>query len=138
MSFEVYLQAFRTGAPAGIAADAIRRAFGAALVELEEDFWQVRFADDASSDLLLQPLPADPARVHTISIYRPCRDLPLWQAVYRLLQLPGTLLWFPGGDAALARDPEIASALPAALLSALGPPRPVASAEDLAAAIPHD
>ena len=44
MSFQVYLQIFHGGKPAGIALQFIRDVFSGLLVELEEDYWQVNFS----------------------------------------------------------------------------------------------
>lgn len=136
MSFEVYLQVFADGAPAGLALDAIRAAFAGHLVELEPDFWRADYADGQSCDLFLQPPAKGDARVHCLSVHRPCPDPRLWHALYALLQTPGSLLHFPGGVAPLARDPAAAVAgMSASTLESLGTPVPVDSAEALQAAV---
>jgi len=135
MSFEVYLQAFERGAQSGFPPDLIRNAFREHLVELEPDFWQATFGSTESCDLFLQPVSDDPSLVHSISIHRPCKDLRLWEAVYSLLAVPGSLLYFPGGDAPLTRDAYAATAAPADMLESIGQPVLAASPSDLLRAV---
>lgn len=135
MSFELFLQSFAQGEPAGISAQAIRSAFGATLSELEEDYWQVNYTPDQSSDLFLTPLPAHPDRIHTVSIYRPCADARLCESIWRLLEAPGSCLHFPGGGTPLTRDPAMSEAMPAELLAALGTPIVIDSPAALARVI---
>ncbi|MEO8000614.1 MAG: hypothetical protein ABI644_01975 [Arenimonas sp.] len=120
MSFDLYLQAFENGKPAGMAPEIIRATFGQYLVEVEEDFWQVLYNEDESSDLFLQMLPGDASLIHSISIHRPCRDIRLWEAVWRLLKMPGTIFYFPGCSAPLSRDPMASLAMPADMRESLG------------------
>lgn len=51
MSFDLYLQAFQNGKAAGMAPEIIRNAFGKYVIEIEEDFWQVQYGADESSDI---------------------------------------------------------------------------------------
>lgn len=122
MSFEIFLQRFSGGSPAGFSAAAIRDAFGEALSKVEEDFWQVSYDDDQSSDLFVATLGSDPDCFHTVSVYRPCSHPGLYESLWTLLGQSGAVLHFPGASAPLARDPAIASHLPPALLAALGTP----------------
>ena len=122
MSFVVFLQRFSGGSPAGFSAAALRDAFGDALSELEEDFWQVSYGDGQSSDLFLATLGSDPAVFHSVSVHRPCSHARLHESLWALLGHGGSILHFPGGSAPLSRDPAIAGHLPAALLADLGTP----------------
>ena len=112
MSFDLYLQRFESGEAAGIALDIVRDAFGSHVIEVDEDYWQLQYGSDDSSDIFLQTLPDDSSLIHTISVHRPCRDARLWQSIWLLLEMPGTLLYFPGCDAPMSRDSQIALALP--------------------------
>lgn len=122
MSFDLYLQAFREGAAAGMPLEIIRNAFGKYVVELEEDYWQVQYGNEESSDIFLQALPGDTASIHAISIHRPCRDIHLWQSLWLLLELPGTIVYFPGGNAPMTRDRQVTDAMPAEMRESLGEP----------------
>ena len=140
MSFEVYVQAFERGEESGFPLALIRHVFREHLVELEPDFWQARFSSNESCDLFLQPMSGQstaghPSLIHSISIHRPCSDVRLWEAVYALLGVPGSLLYFPGGNAPLTRDPHAAIAAPAELLESIGLPVLVNSASDLLRAV---
>ena len=131
MSFDLYWQVFQNGKAAGIAPEIIGTAFGKYLIELDEDYWQVQYGTDESSDIFLQLLPADDSLVHTISIHRPCRDIRLWEALYILLELPGTIFYYPGCDAPLARDPQAALAMPSEMRESLGDPVFVSNALEI-------
>ena len=135
MSFDLYLQVFDSGKPAGIAPEIIRATFGQYLVEVEEDFWQVQYEVDESSDLFLQTLLSDASLIHSISIHRPCRDVRLWEAVWRLLKVQGTIFYFPGCSAPFARDPMASSAMPPDMRSSLGEPIIVSSELEISQAV---
>ena len=135
MSFDLYLQAFENGNAAGIAAEIIRDAFGSHVIEVDEDFWQVQYGSDESSDIFLQSLPGEPSLIHTISIHRPCRDMRLWQSIWLLLELPGTIFYFPGCDSPLSRDLQIAIAVPDDMLVSMGEPVIVCSAQEIFEAV---
>jgi hypothetical protein len=135
MSFELFLQSFSHGDASGIPIQAIRESFGSALSEPEDDFWLVDYGAAQSSDLFLNPLPDQPSLIHNISIHRPCTDARLYEALWQLLGLPGTLLYFPGGTVPLARDGAIGVAMPPDMLEALGEPAMIRSAADILLAI---
>lgn len=122
MSFDLYLQKFENGKAAGISPEVIRDAFGKYVVELDEDFWQVQYSVDASSDIFLQTLPGDDDLIHTISIHRPCSDIRLWESVWLLLELPGTVFYFPGCLAPMARDSQAGIHMPEDMRKSLGDP----------------
>ena len=142
MSFQLYLQAFSAGKPAGFTRNALRHAFAGTLIELEEDYWQADVGSAMRSDLFLSFLEDGSERIHSVSIDHASADARLWHAVWTLLGLPGTVFHFPGSDAPLARDPGTASALPPGLLETLGQPTIIASAQDIqrvvAAHLTHD
>ena len=135
MSFQLYLQMFSAGEPAGFTRDAIRQAFAGMLVELEEDYWQVDIGSARRSDLFLSFLEGGSERIHSLAIEHASTDERLWQAVWTLLGLPGCVFHFPGSTAPLARDPGAASALPPGLLETLGQPTIIARVQDLQRAV---
>ncbi|MGH8106690.1 MAG: hypothetical protein ACREO1_08000 [Arenimonas sp.] len=131
MSFDLYLQRFRNGEAAGIPMEVIRDAFGSQVVEMDEDFWQVQYGSDESSDIFMQVLPSDASLIHTISIHRPCRDVRLWQSLWLLLELPGTVFYFPGCQRPLSRDSQIGTAMPGDMRESLGEPVIASSAQEI-------
>ncbi len=122
MSFDLYLQRFRNGEAAGVAVEVIRDAFGKHVVEMDDDYWQVQYEVDESSDIFLQALPDDASGIHTISIHRPCKDVRLWNGLYMLLELSGTIIYFPGCAAPLTRDPLADITMPTGMRESLGKP----------------
>jgi hypothetical protein len=135
MSFDLYLQAFDHGQPAGLSLHLLRESFGSELVELEEDFWQLQFEAGRSSDLFLQPWPGEPELIHNISIHRPCTDMRLFVAIWKLLGNPGTILYFPGCAAPLARDSLAGTSMPPEMIEALGEPVLIRNAAEISQAI---
>lgn len=135
MSFQLYLQAFSAGKRAGFTRDALREAFAGRLLELEDDYWQADFGSAGRSDLFLSFLEDRSERIHSVSIDHPSTDQRLWQAVWTLLGLSGTVFHFPGSAATLARDPGAACALPPDLLATLGPPTTLGSVQELQRAV---
>lgn len=131
MSFDIYLQTFRNQQAAGIGLEILRDAFGKYAVEMDEDYWQVQYGLEESSDIFLQPLPGNSSAIHTISIHRPCRDFRLWESLWRLLGIAGTVLYYPSCDAPMARDPVAGMSMPDAMRESLGDPIIVSSAVEL-------
>lgn len=123
MSFEVYLQAFHNRQESGFAPERVRELLGEHLTEVEPDFWQIRFSSSESSDLFLSPANTEALQIHSISVHRPCNDSRLWEALFALLEVPGSIFYFPGCLAPLTRDPAAADSLPTELLEDLGQPQ---------------
>lgn len=131
MSFDLYLQAFQDGKASGIGLEVVRDVFGKYVIEKDEDYWQMQYDLEESSDIFLQPLPGNPLSIHTISIHRPCRDLRLWESLWRLLGISGTVLYYPSCDAPMARDPMSGISMPDEMRESLGDPIIVSSAMEL-------
>ena len=131
MSFDLYLQAFQDGKASGIGLEVLRDAFGKYVIEMDDDYWQLQYSLEESSDIFLQPLPDNSSFIHTISIHRPCRDLRLWESLWRLLDIPGTVLYYPSCDAPLARDPRAGMSMPDEMRESLGDPLIVLSTVEL-------
>jgi hypothetical protein len=80
MSFDVYVQVLNKGKPGGISLDRVRDAFGTAVIEFEPDRWKPSFEDQNSCEVYLS-LDAGRVMLEGLSIYRPCGDLRLWDAL---------------------------------------------------------
>jgi len=91
----------------------------------------VQYGMEESSDIFLQPLPGNSSSIHTISIHRPCRDLRLWESLWRLLGIAGTVLYYPSCAAPVARDPVAGMSMPDEMRESLGDPLIVSSAMEL-------
>lgn len=135
MSFQLYLQVFSAGKRAGFSLDALRNAFAGMVIELEDDYWQADFGPAGRSDLFLSFLEDGSERIHSVSLDHPSTDERLWQAVWTLLGLSGTVFHFPDLAAPLARDPDVSSAMPPDVLSTLGTPTTLGSVQELQRAV---
>jgi len=131
MSFDIYVQSFRDGKAAGVGLEILHDAFGKYVIEVDEDYWQVQYGADESSDIFLQALVNDPSSIHTISIHRPCRDSRLWQSLWQLLELPGTVLYYPACEAPMTRDVLAGLAMPPDMRESLGEPCLVSGAAEI-------
>jgi hypothetical protein len=131
MSFDLYIQCFENGEPAGLSRDLIRKAFGASVSEPEENYWQLVFGARDSCSLSLSPLEQSEAKVHNITVERPCSDARFWQGLARLLTHGHTVLYFPGCSGPLLFNPSAAGHMPPDMLEALGDPVIVTSGADI-------
>jgi hypothetical protein len=132
VSFDLYIQSFENGEPAGISRSAIRNAFRGALSEAEQDYWQLTYGPNESCALMLSPLAHLAEQIHNITVAGPCSNHLLWQSIAELLAVGNTVLYFPGGRGPLLLHPAVASHLPEAMLAALGQPIVVGSGADIA------
>lgn len=132
MSFDLYIQSFKNGEPAGVARSAVRNAFQGALSEPEHDYWQLTYGPSESCALMLSPLAHLTEHIHNITVVRPCGNHLLWRGIAELLAVGNTVLYFPGGRGPLLLNPAVASHLPEGMLAALGQPIVVSNGEDIA------
>lgn len=135
MSFDLFVQCFAGGQPSGFPTEAVRAAFGRALSEPEDDFWQLHYGPTESSDLFFTPHPSAPSLIHSLSVHRPCAAAGLFEGLWQLLELPGTCLYFPGDSAPMTRDPAMLRNMPARMIEALGTPVQLESPAALARAV---
>jgi hypothetical protein len=135
VSFEVFLQCFDRGEPAGITRGKIRPLFPIVEAEADVDFWPVRYDDLNSCEISLDPLSSDPSMVTAIAVRRACGDLRLWEALLEIMRLGHTVLYVPGDCPPLVTSPEVSDHLPSDMVQALGQPKLVATAQDILDAV---
>jgi hypothetical protein len=130
MSFDVYLQVFDNGEPAGIPRNSVRDAFREAIVtDCSPDTWNVQYDSQNSCDVYLS---ADGATlVQGLSINRPCGDLRLWDALASILELGYVVLYFPGCKAPVIANLNVRQHLPEDMIEALGDPIVVGSGAEI-------
>ena len=131
MSFEVYVQCFENGEPAGIPRDFLRRVFSGFLTEPEENYWCVQYGPHDSCNLALSPLGNARDEVYQITVERPCKDARLWEALILLLGHKNTVIYFPGCEGPLLLKLTVAEHMPPAMLKDLGEPRLVSKGSDI-------
>jgi hypothetical protein len=121
VSFDVYVQAFDEGEPAGISRDGVRNAFGAAFVsEPEPDRWKIRYDKQYSCDVFLSS--RGTTMLEGFSINRPGGDMRLWDALALILTMGNVVFYFPGCKAPLVANVEVTRHLPRDLIATLGEP----------------
>lgn len=131
MSFEVFLQRFEPGEPAGVPRAEIRQLFPVIDAESEPDYWSVRYDDLNSCHLSITPLPSDPARTDCLCVYRPCGDIRLWNALFTVMRLGSMVLYFPGNGPPLVANTTAGEFLPPAMVEGLGQPYLVHSGREI-------
>jgi hypothetical protein len=132
MSFQVYLQSFRDGAPAGIPRDAVRTAFGRFIHETEPSFWTARYDAENSCEIAVTMLKGDQQLVHQLCVERPCGDERLWDALAAILKLGTVVLYCPGDAPPLVAAQSVVGHLPQDMVEALGLPVCVQNGKEIA------
>jgi hypothetical protein len=131
MSFDIYFQKFRDGAEATFSRSifdrqfskyrsAYKKEFRCLELEIEPDNWVTFGLDDASD-------------IAGFSVNRPPAALPFWDALHRMLQDTGGVLYWPGGG--VVSDPEALPHLPAELRDVLSDPSVALNTQDILDAI---
>nr|CAS02511.1 putative integron gene cassette protein [uncultured bacterium] len=127
MSFDLYVQAFEDGKPAGIPHAFVRQVFDSYLTEVEADFWTLTFSENEACSVFPTIHDDSTDLVHGLSIGNPCDNPVLWQCLASLLSFGNTVLYFPGGPGPLALDALVASHMP----KSLGSPIIVSNGQDI-------
>jgi hypothetical protein len=131
MGFELYLQCFASGRPAGIPRAAVRALFPVVEEESEPDYWRVRYDPTNTCTIGVTSVDADPTRAGSLCIYRPCGDMRLFDAVLSVLRMGSVILYFPGVAAPLVASESVAADLPQELVDSMGQPRCMRSAQEI-------
>ena len=131
MSFDLYIQSFENGAPAGVPKEFVRQVLGSHLTEIEPDYWTITLSPEESCSVFPTVHEDSPDLVHGLSIGNPCDNPVLWQCLYSLMGQGNSVLYFAGGPGPLVLDPLVAGHLPYNLLESLGRPIIVSSGHDI-------
>ena len=131
MSFDLYIQSFETGTPAGIPRTFVRDVFGSHLTEVEPDYWTLMFSQNESCSVFPTVHEDFPDLVLGLSIGNPCDDQILWQSLFRLMTFGNTILYFPGGPGPLVLDARVVSHMPHDMQESLGKAVIVSSGQDI-------
>jgi hypothetical protein len=131
MSFEVFVQCFDRGEPAGLPWASIRRLFPVVDAESEPDNWSVRYDALNRCSICVSPLESDTALVESLCVFRPCGDLRLWEALLAVMRLGAVVLYFPGNAPPLIASGDVAQHLPDDMIESLGQPKVVQSGQEI-------
>jgi|SRR5271165_1301908 len=130
MGFEVYLQCYRDGKPAGIPRGPVRALFPIVEEESEPNYWSVHYGPADSCKIGVTPLASNHELIESLCVYRPCGDLRMWEALLSILKMGSVILYFPGGESLLMASESAAADLPKELVESMGP-RCVHSAQEI-------
>jgi hypothetical protein len=131
MSFEVFLNCFERGEPAGIPRATIRPLFPVLDDESEPDDWKVWYDEENWCNVHVTGLPTDPSLIQGLCVYRPCGDLRFWQALVEIMRLGPITLYFPGDAPPLVASKCAGEQLPTEMVDVMGQPRVVQSAHEV-------
>jgi hypothetical protein len=106
MSFEVFVQCFDRGKPAGLPRTSLRRMFPVVDAESERDNWSFRYDDLNRCNINVSPL--DTALVESFCVFRPCGDVRLWEAMSAVMRLGSVALYLPGDSPPLIVSDDFA------------------------------
>lgn len=137
MGFELFVDSYRDGVPAGIARTAVWSAFAGFVSEIDSRCWHVRYDGQNSCHLYLSEDKMDPGKITGFMVSRPCGDDRLWTALASILQLGAVVLHFEG-RAALVSDPSNAAHLPEVMIEVFGAPRCISTGSEILDAIAED
>jgi hypothetical protein len=137
LSFEVFVQCFERGEPAGVPRAAVRPLFPVVEGESEPDYWAVRYDDLNSRHIGVRPLASEASLVESLCVHRPCGDARLWDTLLAVLRLGSLVLYYPGNAPPLVASESVWKHLPADMVEAMGPPRTVRSGQEIVEAIQH-
>jgi hypothetical protein len=135
MSFEIYVQSFQSGEPGSVSRQCIRDAFGSHLTEQERDYWELRSDEFNVCHLCLDASDSDASAIHGFTVWRPCGDARLWDALASILTIGNLVLYFPGGRAPLVARSEVIQHMPPEMTESLGQPEVIETGRQILLAI---
>ncbi|MGB7539993.1 MAG: hypothetical protein WBM17_15740 [Anaerolineales bacterium] len=131
MSFDIFVQCFRNGEPAGLPWQALLLLFPVQAAESTPEFWRIRYDDRNSCDIHLSTLPKNEAFIESLCVHRPCGDKRLWRALFTILRMGNVVLYFPGNSPPLVADAAATAHLPPGMIESLGRPVCIHSAREI-------
>lgn len=135
MSFEVYLQCYEFGEPAGLRRDAVRALFPVVESGSEADYWLVKYDDANTCRISVNAAHVDRDSLTALCVLRPCGAPRLWEALLATMHLGHVVLYFPGCRCPLVADEAATAHLPADMIESLGVPALVRTGRDISEAI---
>jgi len=130
MSFDVYIQCFGATERTGIPRQIVRALFPLIEDESQPDSWRVQYDEFNACNVFVSANPSNNEFLNSLSVWRPCEDPRLWQALIELLRMGSVVMYWPGSPPIIANDIS-SSSLPKDIVDSFGPPRSVHSVEDI-------
>ena len=131
MSFDLFLQSFRNGAPAKFPAELIEKGFGPYASAREPRCWVLRYPNGGFGELYVD-LTHD--EVSHFMVARPPDSPQFWQTLLDILELTPSCLYWPGGGPLIAQT-FVRDHLPPDMIESLGEPTLVSTPEQIVEAI---
>jgi hypothetical protein len=138
VSFEVYLQCFERGEPAGIDRDFVRSLFPVIEDDSEPDYWSVRYDSVKAFHVSVGSMETNPSKVTSLGVMRPITDMRLWDALLQILRSGNVVLYWPGCSSPLVASEPTTAHLPSDMVETLGKPIVVKTSREIREAIEND
>jgi hypothetical protein len=131
VSFQIFVQCFERGEPAGIPLAAVRSLFPVDESKSGPDYGSIKYDEVNSCDFRVSPLRSNLLLLESMCVFRPCSDLRLWEALLAVLRLGAVALYFPGDAPPLVASLASGEQLPVDMVEAMGRPRVVSSGKEI-------
>ena len=138
MSFEVYLECFEGGKPAGVERSLLRSLFPVVETDLEPDCWQIKYDSENSCHIRITSLESNPAMATFLAVFRPCADVRLWNSLLEIMRSGRVVLYYPGVAHPRVASKEAIGHLPPYIMEAMGQPAVVETTQELMDAIANE
>jgi hypothetical protein len=131
MSFDLFLQSFKDGAPTTFPTALIEKGFGPYAAIREPRCWVLRYPNGGYGELYVD---AAQESLGHFMVARPPDSPEFWRALLDLLQQTSSCLYWPGGGPVIA-NPTVRNHLPPDMIQSLGEPIFVSAPEQIVEAI---
>jgi hypothetical protein len=131
MSFDLFLQCFRNGAPETFPTALIEDGFGSYASVREPRCWVLRYPNGGFGELYVDAARED---ISHFMVARPPDSPEFWRTLFDLLQQTPSCLYWPGGGPVIA-NPAVRNHLPSDMIESLGEPIVVSKPEQIIEAI---
>jgi hypothetical protein len=119
MSFEIYLQVFSDEESFGIPLKEVFQSFGEHVSKLSSTLWNIHYNSENNCDIYIHGDGSEESRITGFTVYRPCDDVRLWDALFNIMGLGHVALYFPGSRVLLRNEASVQHLL-TDMVSALG------------------
>lgn len=126
--FEVYLQCFESGEPAGIPRAAVRSLLPV-VAERGPNDWRVQYGEFAWCEVAVQTLDHDSELIDWLCVERPC-GMGLWEDLFAIMRLGNVVFWSADSDPLIASD-LAAEHMPLDMIEVLGQPKVIRSSAEI-------
>lgn len=131
MNADIFVQSHYFGEFHRFPQHVIRKAFGACLEETEPDFWQVKYDDEAGSEVSIRFEPQSDCVFARFTIEGGQNDPRLWESLAEVIRSENLVMYFAGCRGPIIGVHEAAKHIPPGMIAAMGEPLCVESGREI-------